>query len=112
MDSRLVFLRPLGLRLDEFKWEWVSIPHIYGSPFYVYAYAFGQLLVLSLYRQYRQEGEPFKARYKRLLANGGSKAPAQVLAEAGIDFRQESFWQGGFDVIDGLVKQLEGIKTT
>ncbi len=48
---------------DEFKWEWVSIPHIYHTPFYVYAYAFGQLLVLSLYQQFKQEGEAFKPKY-------------------------------------------------
>jgi oligoendopeptidase F len=48
---------------DEFKWEWVSIPHIYHTPFYVYAYAFGQLLVLSLYQQFKREGEAFKPRY-------------------------------------------------
>ncbi len=48
---------------DEFAWEWVSIPHIYHTPFYVYAYSFGQLLVLALYRQYKAEGEPFKTRY-------------------------------------------------
>jgi oligoendopeptidase F len=94
---------------DEFKWEWVSIPHIYGSPFYVYAYAFGQLLVLSLYKQFKLEGEPFKARYKTILATGGSAAPAQVLARAGIDIRQPAFWQGGFDVIDAMVKQLEAL---
>ncbi len=92
---------------DEFRWEWVSIPHIYATPFYVYAYAFGQLLVLSLYRQFKQEGEAFKPRFKQILAAGGSKAPAELLAEAGIDIRQASFWQGGFDVIAELVSQLE-----
>jgi len=94
---------------DEFRWEWVSIPHIYGTPFYVYAYAFGQLLVFSLYKQFRQEGEAFKPRYRAILAAGGSKAPDQVLREAGIDMRQEAFWQGGFDVIRGMVEKLESI---
>jgi oligoendopeptidase F len=70
---------------DEFKWEWVSIPHIYDVPFYVYAYTFGQLLVLSLYQQYKQEGESFIPRYTKILSTGGSKAPVQVLSEAGID---------------------------
>jgi oligoendopeptidase F len=94
---------------DEFRWEWVSIPHIYASPFYVYAYAFGQLLVFSLYRQFKQEGEAFKPRYRKILSTGGSKAPVKLLAEAGIDIYQESFWQGGFDVISGLVSELEKI---
>jgi oligoendopeptidase F len=92
---------------DEFRWEWVSIPHIYEVPFYVYAYAFGQLLVFALYQQFKAEGESFKPRYEKLLATGGSKAPVEVLREAGIDVSQAAFWQGGFDVIDGLVAQLE-----
>ncbi|MCL4562351.1 MAG: M3 family oligoendopeptidase [Chloroflexi bacterium] len=93
----------------EFRWEWVSIPHIYNTPFYVYAYAFGQLLVLSLYRQYKTEGEAFKPRYLRILSTGGSQAPVTLLAEAGIDVRQARFWQGGFDVIRGLIEQLEAL---
>jgi len=92
---------------DEFKWEWVSIPHIYHTPFYVYAYAFGQLLVLSLYQRYRAEGEAFKPRYMEMLAGGGSKSPADICAAAGIDIRSEAFWQGGFDVLAKLVEQLE-----
>ena len=94
---------------DEFRWEWVSIPHIYGVPFYVYAYSFGQLLVLSLYQQYKVEGEAFKPRYLKILSTGGSKAPVQVLADAGIDVSQPAFWQGGFDVIGNLVSQLEAL---
>jgi oligoendopeptidase F len=92
---------------DEFCWEWVSIPHIYHTPFYVYAYTFGQLLVLSLYQQYRVEGNAFKPRYLKLLSAGGSKSPANILADAGIDIHSSAFWQGGFDVINGLVDQLE-----
>jgi oligoendopeptidase F len=92
---------------DEFKWEWVIIPHIYQVPFYVYAYAFGQLLVLSLYQQYKTEGEAFKPRYMKILSAGGSEAPAKILADAGIDIRSKKFWQGGFDVITALVDQLE-----
>jgi len=93
----------------EFRWEWVSIPHIYHVPFYVYAYAFGQLLVLSLYQQFKAEGESFKPRYKKILAAGGSESPERVLAEAGIDIYSEAFWQGGFDVIADLLAQLEAI---
>jgi oligoendopeptidase F len=94
---------------EEFKWEWVSIPHIYSTPFYVYAYAFGQLLVLSLYKRFKAEGESFKPKYIKLLSAGGSEAPMQVLAEAGVDVTKESFWQGGFDVLKELVDQLEKI---
>ena len=95
---------------DEFKWEWVSIPHIYHTPFYVYAYAFGQLLVLSLYQQFKREGEAFKPKYLKILSAGGSENPAKILSEAGIDIESAAFWQGGFDVVDGLVKQLEALK--
>ena len=92
---------------DEFKWEWVSIPHIYHVPFYVYAYAFGQLLVFSLYQQYRAEGESFKPRYLKILSAGGSEAPEKILADAGIDIRSADFWQGGFDVLSRMVDELE-----
>jgi len=92
---------------DEFRWEWVSIPHIYQVPFYCYAYAFGLLLVLALYREYEREGEAFVPKYVRLLSRGGSLAPADALDEAGIDVRDESFWQGGFDVIAEMIDELE-----
>ena len=94
---------------EEFRWEWVSIPHIYHTPFYVYAYTFGQLLVLSLYQQFKTEGEAFKPRYIRLLSAGGSKSPEKILSEAGVNMHDASFWQGGFDVIRGLIEQLETI---
>ena len=94
---------------DEFRWEWVSIPHIYHTPFYVYAYTFGQLLVLSLYQQYKIEGEAFKPRYLKILSSGGSKSPEQILTDAGINMHNADFWQGGFDVIKALVDQLEMI---
>jgi oligoendopeptidase F len=92
---------------DEFKWEWVGIPHIYHTPFYVYAYAFGQLLVLSLYQQFKAEGESFKPKYLRILSAGGSEAPEKILSEAGINIRDPKFWQGGFDVLEKLVSELE-----
>lgn len=94
---------------DEFRWEWISIPHIYHTPFYCYAYSFGQLLVLALYRQYQQEGEGFVPRYLRILAYGGSKAPVEILEEAGIDVTSPTFWQGGFDVTRDLIRQLEEV---
>jgi oligoendopeptidase F len=92
---------------DEFKWEWVSIPHIYHTPFYVYAYAFGQLLVLALYKRFKAEGDSFKPGYMKLLAAGGSEAPEKILAEAGVNIRDAAFWQGGFDVLADMVDELE-----
>ncbi len=94
----------------EFRYEWVSIPHIYNTPFYCYAYSFGQLLVLALYRRYQQEGDAFKPGYLRLLAHGGSARPEAVLQEAGIDMTDPAFWQGGFDVIRDMIDQLEAIR--
>ena len=94
---------------DEFKWEWVSIPHIYHTPFYVYAYSFGQLLVFSLYQQYKAEGQAFKPKYLKILSAGGSEAPAKILSEAGIDISSARFWQGGFDVLSRMVDELEKI---
>jgi oligoendopeptidase F len=94
---------------DEFRWEWVSIPHIYQVPFYCYAYTFGQLLVLALYRQYRAEGESFVPKYLKILAYGGSQSPADILREAGIDMASADFWQGGFDVIADMIDELEAL---
>jgi oligoendopeptidase F len=94
---------------DEFRWEWVSIPHFYYTPFYVYAYTFGQLLVLSLYQQFKVEGDAFKPSYLKLLSAGGSKSPDKILSDAGINMHRRDFWQGGFDVIRGLIDQLETI---
>jgi oligoendopeptidase F len=95
---------------EEFKWEWVAIPHFYYTPFYVYAYSFGKLLVLSLYKQFKAEGESFKPKYRKILAAGGSEAPTNILAEAGIDIRSAKFWQGGFDVIKEQVEELEELE--
>jgi len=94
---------------EEFRWEWISIPHIYHTPFYVYAYAFGQLLVLSLYRQYKTTGEPFKPRYLNILAAGGSESPLRILEAAGINVSSAEFWQSGFDVVREMIEQLEAI---
>ncbi len=94
---------------EEFKWEWVVIPHFYHVPFYVYAYSFGQLLTLALYQRYREEGESFKPKYIKILAYGGSASPEHILSEAGIDIASAEFWQGGFDVVSGYINQLEAL---
>ena len=94
---------------DYFRWEWISIPHIYHTPFYVYAYSFGQLLVLALYNQYKTEGKSFIPRYKEMLHKGGSQRPAELLLDAGFDFTKESFWQGGFDILQKKVDQLKAL---
>lgn len=90
----------------EFQYEWLSIPHIYHTPFYCYAYSFGQLLVLALYRRYQQEGEAFKPGYLKMLAYGGSARPQTILSEVGVDITDPEFWRGGFDVISDLLAEL------
>ncbi len=92
---------------DEFRWEWLTIPHIFASPFYCYAYSFGNLLVLALYRKYQSEGVSFVPKYLDLLATGGSAAPADILGRMGVDMTSETFWQSGFDAIRSMVAQLE-----
>jgi oligoendopeptidase F len=91
---------------DMFQWEWVSIPHIYVTPFYCYAYSFGQLLVLALYQRYKEEGKTFVPAYLKLLAYGGSASPGFLLSEVGVDMNSAEFWQGGFDVISGMIDRL------
>lgn len=91
---------------DNFKHEWICIPHIYHTPFYCYAYSFGQLLSLSLYQQYRAEGESFTPKLTKILAYGGSASPNHILTEAGINIADPDFWRGGFKVIEGLVDDL------
>ena len=93
----------------EFRYEWVSIPHLYNTPFYCYAYSFGQLLVLALYRRYQQEGEAFKPGYLRLLSQGGTGSPADLLSEMGIDITDAAFWQEGFEVVKDMIAELESI---
>jgi oligoendopeptidase F len=94
---------------DEFRREWVTIPHIYQTPFYCYAYSFGQLLVLALYRRYQEEGAAFVPGYLEMLAVGGSAPPVEVLAAAGVDPADPDFWRGGFDVVRGIVRELEAL---
>ena len=94
---------------DEFAWEWVYIPHFYHTPFYCYAYSFGNLLVLSLYRQYKLEGKPFVPKYLGILAAGGSRKPEELLMDADMDISKEEFWQQGFDLVREKIQQLKGL---
>jgi oligoendopeptidase F len=92
-----------------YRWGWSYIPHFIHSRFYCYAYVFGQLLVLSLYRQYKEEGRAFVPKYLRLLEAGGSDAPERLLAPLGVDFRDAAFWQRGFEEVKALVAQVEAL---
>jgi oligoendopeptidase F len=92
---------------EEFQWEWLTIPHLFASPFYCYAYSFGNLLVLALYRMYKEQGVSFVPKYLDLLAAGGSQSPKDILNKIGVDMTSEAFWQSGFDAIRDMVVQLE-----
>ncbi|MDR1081034.1 MAG: M3 family oligoendopeptidase [Deltaproteobacteria bacterium] len=90
----------------EFRWEWCALPHFFHTPFYVYAYTFGELLVFSLWRLFEREGPPFADRLIRILSKGGGASPTDILAGAGVGPLDEEFWRGGFRVIGEFVDQL------
>ena len=94
---------------DDYRWWWAYIPHFIHSPFYCYAYGFGELLVLALYELYRERGAAFVPQYLDLLAAGGSDTPAGLLARLGIDIQQPSFWQRGLGVLRRLVEEARGL---
>ena len=91
---------------EDFAIEWSCIPHFYHTPFYCYAYSFGNLLALSLFQRYKKEGRDFVPAYINILAAGGSKKPEKLLAEYGFDIRSPKFWQEGFDYVNAQVKAL------
>ena len=91
---------------NDFGSEWSYIPHFYHSPFYCYAYSFGNLLSLSLFQTYKKEGESFVPTYIDILAAGGSKKPELLLKEHGFDISKTEFWQAGFDYIKNQVNVL------
>jgi len=94
---------------EDFAIEWSCIPHFYHTPFYCYAYSFGNLLALSLFQRYKKEGKDFVSSYINILAAGGSKKPEKLLSEHGFDIRSPKFWQEGFDYVDEQVKTLSSL---
>jgi oligoendopeptidase F len=89
---------------------WAYIPHFIHSPFYVYAYAFGDCLVNSLYAVYEHAAEGFAERYLAMLAAGGTKHHTELLAPFGLNARDPSFWQGGLGVIERMIDELERLE--
>ena len=92
---------------DDYSWWWLYIPHFVHSPFYCYAYAFGELLVLALLRRYDEEGEAFIPRYLDLLRAGGSESPRTLLARMDLDIGDPDFWKGGLAILGDLVGEAE-----
>ncbi len=88
---------------------WMYIPHFIHSPFYVYAYAFGDCLVNSLYAVYENASEGFAERYLAMLAAGGTKHYSELLKPFGLDAKDPKFWDGGLSVIAGMIDELEGM---
>jgi oligoendopeptidase F len=86
---------------------WSYVPHFIGTPGYVYAYAYGQLLALSVYGRYLEEGEPFVDRYVEMLAAGGSRSPEDLAAIAGLDLRDPGFWNNGLTLVRGQLDAAE-----
>ncbi|WP_050403075.1 M3 family oligoendopeptidase [Bradyrhizobium embrapense] len=86
---------------------WMYIPHFIHSPFYVYAYAFGDCLVNSLYAVYEHASEGFAERYLDMLAAGGTKHYSELLRPFGLDAKDPKFWDGGLSVIAGMIDELE-----
>ncbi|MDJ0869130.1 MAG: M3 family oligoendopeptidase [Myxococcota bacterium] len=92
---------------DDYAWWWLYIPHFVHSPFYCYAYAFGELLVLALVQRYDQEGDAFVPRYLELLAAGGSAPPRELVGRVGLDIGDPAFWDGGLTLLEAMLAEAE-----
>ena len=92
---------------DEYRYYWTYIPHFIHTPFYVYAYAFGDCLVNSLYAVYQGVAPGFAEKYLDMLRAGGSKRHKELLSPFGLDASEPSFWQKGLSVISGFIDELE-----
>jgi oligoendopeptidase F len=112
MDEQTASLGP-AIRLGpDYDSYWAYIPHFVHSPFYVYAYAFGDCLVNSLYGLYEGAREGFAERYLAMLSAGGTKHHSELLAPFGLDAREPSFWQIGLSMIESLIAELESMESS
>ena len=93
---------------DGYRSWWSYVPHFIGSPGYVYAYAYGQLLALSVYRLYQDRGEELVPSYLEMLASGGSRPPEELAAIVGVDLTDPGFWDSGLDLV---AEQLDAAET-
>ncbi|MBN1115149.1 MAG: hypothetical protein JXA66_07400 [Oligoflexia bacterium] len=90
-----------------FPYEWAYIPHFVNSPFYVYAYSFGELATIALYRKYMEKPEGFAARYMKFLASGSVFEPVKLYKSMGIDINSRKTWESGFEYLSTLVNRVE-----
>ncbi len=109
MEVQTESLGPSVNLSEGYETFWCYIPHFIHSPFYVYAYAFGDCLVNSLYAVYEQSSEGFAARYFDMLKAGGTRRHKELLAPFGLDASDPTFWAGGLGVIEGFIDELEAL---
>jgi oligoendopeptidase F len=100
------------LRMEDSGYGWMFVPHFFYTPFYVYSYAFGELLSQSLYAKYKQEGKAFVDNYIEALKAGGSKSPAEITAMMGVDITDPKFWDDGLDLLEKYVDEFEELTAT
>ncbi len=94
---------------EGYRWWWSYIPHFIGSPGYVYAYAFGELLTFALIRKYRSDGAAFVSRYREMLGLGGARSPAEVVGVAGIQLEDPQIWNEALAYLEDLVAEAEAM---
>jgi oligoendopeptidase F len=93
--------------IPEYRWGWSYISHFIHSRFYCYSYIFGELVVLSLFQRYQEEGDAFLLPLIRLLESGGSQSPDVLLAQVGMDIHHADFWEKGCKAIRGLIDEMK-----
>jgi len=106
--QRDMFQDSVTMRDDYGIW-WSYVSHFINVPGYVYAYAFGNLLVLALFNKYQTEGASFAPKYLEVLSSGGADRPENILRKAGVDLTDPNFWQQGLTILDGMVNDLEAL---
>jgi oligoendopeptidase F len=110
MSVQAESLGPVFEFAEGYETYWTYIPHFIHSPFYVYAYAFGDGLVNALYAVYEEAPEGFQQKYFDMLAAGGSKHHKELLAPFGLDASDPAFWDKGLSVISGMIDELEAME--
>ncbi|MBM1221075.1 M3 family oligoendopeptidase [Ponticoccus sp. SC2-23] len=110
MSVQAESLGPVFDFMNGYETFWAYIPHFVHSPFYVYAYAFGDGLVNALYAVYEESGEGFKDKYFDMLKAGGSKHHKELLAPFGLDASDPAFWDKGLSMIEGMIDELESME--
>ena len=109
METQREALGPVFDLNDDYRVFWAYIPHFIHVPFYVYAYAFGDCLVNSLYAVYQDAEAGFAEKYLEMLAAGGTKRHRELLAPFGLDASDPAFWQKGLSVVKGMIDELEAL---